>query len=79
MELSIVSTAGQKKFDIQWIECNTPTGNLVIQPGHVPMIVSLLERQPIVFCFMSGAQETITPAHAIMHVLRTSVLLLINE
>ncbi len=79
MELIILTPQETKSFSIAWLELNTPTGNMIIQHGHVPMIVTLTPNLPIIFRLKSGKQETITPRRGMADISRQEVTILINE
>ena len=79
MQLNIISPSAKKKYEIQWIELNTPAGSFIIQADHAPMVVQLADHKPVTFCYTSGAQETMTPVTAVAHITREKVDLLISE
>lgn len=59
MDLTIICPSSQKRYLISWIEINTPKGNFVIQPGHAPMIMSLLKKRALTFALQNGTRESI--------------------
>ena len=67
MKLLIVSPQGTYEYSVQWIEAWTPSGNLVIKPGHAPLIVTLMPG--FEFSFMLAAEEK-----KIIHLTRTGFL-----
>lgn len=79
MELVLLSAFEEKKFQITWIEINTPAGNRVIQPGHIPILVGLAPHQKITFGLSTGKRESFVIKQGIAHVTRTGVLILIKE
>lgn len=80
MKLTITSASRAITYEIVWLEAETPTGNYVIQPGHVGTTLILLQGQPITFCLKSGKQEVITPIHnSIMHINPHHISILIDE
>ena len=62
-----------------WIELNTPVGNFVIQPGHVPMIVTLAPDKEVIFCLKSGKQESFLVKQGVIDITRDSATLLLSE
>jgi len=79
MELTIITPNETSEFSIVWLELNTPTGNMVVQPGHAPMILILASRQPAMFRLKNGKQESITVRHGIADIRRDRATLVINE
>lgn len=77
MQLQLVTPKKQETFTIEWIELQTTTGSIIIQPGHAPLICSLKPASIIRF----AAPELIT-REVIMgfaQVDRSSVMLLLDE
>ncbi|HVW98897.1 MAG TPA: hypothetical protein VHA52_00420 [Candidatus Babeliaceae bacterium] len=60
IELSIISATSKKTLKVTWIEVNTPTGNLVIQEGHTPLITLLSHNEPCIIQLLDGKQESFT-------------------
>lgn len=79
MELIIVTPSGKQVYVVSWVEINTPTGNYVIQQGHVPTAFTLSPGKPLVYSLANGKQETLMIENAIVDVSRTSVLVLMNK
>ncbi len=80
MKLIILSPDKKIDHEIVWIEAETPTGNYVIQPGHVATTFILLEHKPVTYCLNNGKQEVFYPSYrSIMQVTPWQVLLLFNE
>ncbi len=79
MQLSIISPTKKEIFDVAWIECNTPQGNFVIQPGHAPTILTLSEHKPFVYCLKNGKEEVIMIKRAIVEITRSQVTVLLSQ
>ncbi len=80
MKLHILAPDKKITHEIVWIEAETPTGNYVIQPGHVATTLIVLEHHPITFCLKNGKQEVIYPSHkSIMQVTPLETSLLLSE
>ena len=78
MKLSIVDTEKVVNYDVEWVELNTPVGNLVVQEGHAPMIIELSLGHEFLFeLAVTGEQKKIMITQAIAHVTRTEVKILI--
>lgn len=79
MELIIITPEKKEKYDVAWVECNTPTGNYVIQPGHAPTILVLSPEKPFIFSLKNGKQEVIMVKRAIAQIARTQVTVLLSS
>lgn len=79
MQLSIITPTKKEVFDVAWVECNTPQGNYVIQPGHAPTIFALSEQKPFIYCLKSGKEEVIMVKRAIAEITRTRVTVLLSH
>ncbi len=79
MKMSIIDAEKIVSYDVAWVEINTPVGNMVIQPGHVPMIIELAPDQELLFQLLDGEQKNITIVQAMAHVTRTEVKILIPQ
>ena len=78
MKLSIVDTEKVIVHDIAWVELNTPAGNMVIQEGHVPMIIELSSGHELLFeLLLHSEQKSIMITQAVAHVTRDDVKILI--
>lgn len=77
MELTIITPEKKEHFTIAWLELNTPSGNRIIQPGHIPMIVSLVAHKPFLFSLSDGSvKERIIHAPAFAHITRNYATIL---
>ncbi len=79
MKLSIISPTSQRSLSVDWIEVETSTGNMVIQEGHAPTILILSPNKPFTFGMPGDKTESFIPTDAILHVQRTSALLIISD
>lgn len=79
MKLDIITPQEVKTHIIAWLELNTATGNMVIQRGHVPMIIALTPNEPIIFRLKSGKQEVVIPRQGVAEIDREAIKILISE
>lgn len=79
MELHIINAHESKIVSVDWIEINTPVGNFIIQQGHAPMVLTLQQKQPIIFRLTSGKEQNIVIPQGIIEITRDLVTILINE
>jgi len=77
MKLQIITSQKTTEFDVDWVECNTPVGNMVIQEGHVPMIVELCSGYEFLYQLKHGSLESIMIIQGVAHVTRTGVTILL--
>ena len=77
--LTIVSAKSKTEHEVSWMEINTPDGNFVIQPHHVPTTFVLSPFQECIYCLKTGKHETITPEKpAILSITRDRATLLLT-
>ena len=79
MELHIVSLNQKEQIDVIWVELQTMTGNIVIQPEHAPMILSLQPNSQIRFGFENSKQRVVNISSGFAHITRASVTILISS
>jgi F0F1-type ATP synthase epsilon subunit len=79
MMLHIISPTKSIRVEIEWIELNTPVGNFVIKPGHIPTILTLVPNAPCTFLTSDGSQETIKPQNAVAEIVRSEVTLFMQD
>lgn len=77
MKLKIITTQKIVEHEVDWVELNTPVGNMVIQLGHAPMIIQLSQGYELVYQISGGATESILIVQAVAHVTRLEVQILI--
>ncbi len=78
MKLIINTPDYRSTFSIAWLEINTPTGNYVVQRGHVPTIMNLTTKQPLTFRLKSGKRESIMVHQGIISIDREQAIIVMN-
>lgn len=79
MELRIISPLDEEKYDIAWLEVNTPAGNFIIQPGHVPMVLTLSPETKLSFCLDNGKQQSRIIERGIAEINRETATVLVSK
>ena len=79
MELTIAGPSHKRVLLAAWFETYTTRGNLIIQPGHAPLIAILAPHKPLIVCLKNGKQESLIIAGGILEVNRNHALILMNE
>jgi F0F1-type ATP synthase epsilon subunit len=79
MELTIITPTHKQTVNVAWLEFNTPCGNLVILPGHMPTIVTLAEGQKMIYALANGVKESMSITRGIAHITRNAVMVVVNE
>lgn len=77
MKLQIITTQKTSEHEIDWIELNTPAGNMIIEQGHAPMIIELSSGFELMYQLQSGATESIMIVQGVVHVTRQDVKILL--
>lgn len=76
IELLVIGPTFQRTMNVQWIRAFTPTGNLIIQPGHVPVIMLLSPSKNIELGLPDGSIEYIELPAGILKVTRTKATII---
>lgn len=80
MKFTVVTPHYSQEHTINWIEVITPYGELTIQPGHAPMILTLLAEKKITFMHTTGEEETLhLNRPGFLEVQRNEVIALLNQ
>jgi F0F1-type ATP synthase epsilon subunit len=77
MKLKIITTQKTVEYDVDWVELNTPVGNMIIQQGHAPMIIQLSSGYEFSYHISDGTTESIMIVQAVAHITRFEVQVLI--
>jgi len=79
MKLDIISPSVSCTYEVAWVELNTAAGNMIIQPGHAPLVITLSPHKQIIYCLKNGKQEVFIPTRAVAEVTRTHITILVSE
>ena len=80
MKLLIISPQHQETYIIEWVEAHTPQGSIIIQPGHAPLIVTLVAHKNLTFMLKTGEQKIINLERpGFLEIDRTTVTALIHQ
>ncbi len=77
MKLLIIDADKTVEHAVNWVELNTPVGNMVIQEQHVPIIIELLPQKEVLFELTTGKKESVIVRQAVAHVTREQVKILV--
>lgn len=77
MILKIITTQRMVEHDVDWVELNTPVGNMIIQQGHAPMIIELSSGHELLFQSTGGATESFLVVQGVAHITRYEVKILL--
>ena len=77
MKLKIITTQKIIEHEVDWVELNTPVGNMIIQQGHAPVIIQLSSGYEFIYQITDGSTESIMIVQAVAHVTRFEVQVLI--
>ncbi len=79
MELKIIRPTSSQTMKINWLEAQTEQGNLVVLPGHTPMIILLAPNKELSIELWDCTRTQMTIAGGIVHITRTSITLVITH
>lgn len=77
MKLKIITTQRVIEHEIEWIEFNTPVGNMVVQHGHAPMMIELRPGHELLYQKDDGTQNSIMIVQGVAHIMRHEVKILL--
>ena len=78
MELRILSPSKERVCQIEWLEINTPAGNLVIQDNHAPLIANITHNS-MVKLFTDNTVEEIMVSVGSIKIYNNIVTLLMHD
>jgi F0F1-type ATP synthase epsilon subunit len=79
MKFLVISPHAVVHHTIVWVEINTPTGNMVIQENHAPMVVEIEPNSELLFMQPNGKQVSLIVMQGFMHVTRQEIKLLVTQ
>lgn len=80
MKLVVVSPQNRHEFIVEWIEAHTPSGALVIKPGHAPIILTLVAGSDFSFLLPNDEKKIIRLTRpGFLEINRTTALALISQ
>lgn len=79
IKLKIISPSSKTEHLVAWIEANTPEGNFIIQPNHIPTTLMLAPNKELIYCFQTGKHETLKlEKPGILHFTRKEATVLLS-
>ena len=78
MKLIIMNPQSQQTFDVEWVEFNTPSGNIIVQEHHAPTILTLSPGQETRYKNSDGTIATMIVQAGIAHVTQDAVTLILH-
>lgn len=80
MKLTVVTPQHKNEYTVEWIEGHTPVGNIIVLPGHAPIIMTLIAGSDLSFLLPTGEKKRVKLLRSgFLEVNRTSALALINQ
>lgn len=79
MELKIIRPTSSQKLKINWLEAQTAEGNLVVMPGHAPMVALLAPNKELSIELWDCTRTLMTIAGGILEITREAVTLVITH
>ncbi|HBY05888.1 MAG: hypothetical protein UV38_C0004G0010 [candidate division TM6 bacterium GW2011_GWE2_42_60] len=79
LTVTIVTPSGEKTFEAEWLEIETPSGNRVIKVGHAPMIAQLLPQSALKYLKPGGAIESSLITQGVVRVERALALVVADQ
>lgn len=79
MRFRIITPNECKTHNVAWIEATSITGNMLIQPNHVPTTLILKNNSEVIAKLTSGSEENIKVESGLLDVTRISVTLILKQ
>jgi F0F1-type ATP synthase epsilon subunit len=79
IELHIMGPTSRRTMTVHWIGVETPTGNLIVQEGHAPMVTLLSPFKNLELGLSDGSTQQLEVKGGILSVNRTSATIIIDE
>lgn len=80
INLTIITPKKQESHVIEWIEANSSYGNLVIQKGHAPLIMTLVANKNMILLLKTGEKRTIyIERTGFLEAHRNTVTIILNQ
>lgn len=76
--LSIITSTSQESKQVEWLEIETPLGNLIVEEGHAPLTTSLKRDCEIIFKPEKGNVKSIKVRGGIAKIKRDSATVVID-
>lgn len=77
--LNIITPTGQTKTYVEWLDVTTTSGNMVILENHAPLLAVIHPNSTLSWKISDGAVEARTVENAIMHVGRTTIMIITDN
>lgn len=80
MTLHLIAAQSQRTYTVDWLDVTCNQGNMVIQSGHAPIILSLIANSDLIFYLSSGQEKKIYITRpAFLEVKRNEATILFNQ
>jgi F0F1-type ATP synthase epsilon subunit len=77
MKLKIITTQKYIEHEVDWVELQTPSGNIVVQQGHAPVIIELKSGHELEYQVTDGRIESVLIIQGVAHIQRFQVTILL--
>lgn len=77
MKLKIITTQKSIEHEVDWVELQTPSGNIMVQHGHVPVVIELRSGHELEYQITDGRVESILIIQGVAHIQRFQVTVLL--
>ena len=77
MKLKIITTKKSIEHEVDWVELQTPSGNIVVAQGHAPVLIELKSGHELEYQVTDGRVESILIIQGVAHIQRFQVTILL--
>lgn len=78
-ELEIITRKKSKIIPVEWVEVESPTGNFVVGPYHLPIVSLLKERGVLIYKEAAGKEISIDTFGGIIKVENNKAVVLLQN
>ena len=77
-ELEIITPEYTKKYPIEWVQIESPTGSFFVGPGHSPLVSIIKTQSTIAYKPQNEAESFLTANHGIFKVDNQKAIILLE-
>lgn len=78
-ELEIIQPSSSKRLSIFWVEVESPTGNFVVGPEHLPLVSILKKRGKLTYQLYNGSKVSIDIYGGIFKVANNKAIVILDQ
>jgi len=77
-ELEIISKTETKKVSVFWVEIESPNGNFVVGPDHIPLVSLLKDRGKLTYKEYNGGEHSIDTYQGVFKIANNKAIVILK-